>query len=116
MRYALAAIGVGSVGYFALLIFQSPQSRRDQEAWGDLLFVSGVLTAFLMITMFLGMFEHLSDATIAAIVEDVLWKRSSGLLRPWALLSFAALPFTALAAVHVLVLATLDRQRRRNAA
>ena len=116
MKYALAAICVGAVVYLALLIFQSPQSRRDLAAWGDLLFISVVLTASLMIAMFWGMFEHLSDTTLATVVEGVLWKRSSGLVRPWALAGFAALPFTALAAAHVLVLVLLERYQRRHAA
>jgi len=116
MIYAMAAVCVGAFAYVALLAFQSPQSRRDLGAWGDLLFISGMLTTFLVIVMFWGMLGILADTTLANVLERMLWRRSSGRLNIWVLFGFAAVPFTVLAAAHVLVLRYLERSRRRHVA
>src|SRR5687767_9654694 len=113
MIYALAAVCVGASTYVALLAFQSPQSRRDLGAWGDLLFISGMLTTFLVIVMFWGMLGNLADSNFATVLERMLWRKSSGLLNGWVLLGFAAVPFTVLAGAHVLVLSYFERSRRR---
>src|SRR5688572_12097336 len=115
MKYALVAMCVGVLAYFSLLAFQSPQARRDLDAWGDCLFASGVLSAFLAIVMFWGLFDRLSDATLTSLVERLFRRRPhSGLVDLRTLPGFAAASFTAFAAVHVLVLKILERVGRRH--
>lgn len=116
MNHVLAALGVGMLGYLGLCAFQSPQSRRDLEAWGDVLFISGMLTTFLVVVMFWGILGTLAETSLAAVVDEMSWRKSSGRINSWTLLGFAAAPFTVLAAVHVLVLKLLERARRRHLA
>jgi hypothetical protein len=116
MIYVIAAISFGTLAYVALFLFQSPQSRRDSDAWGELLFVSGMLTTFLVVAMFWGMLGDLTNTSLATVIDGMLWKESSGTLRVWTVVGFAAVPFTVLSAVHVLALKVLAKSRRQHAA
>ena len=116
MIYVLAAISFGTFAYVALFLFQSPQSRRDSDAWGELLFDSGMLTTFLVVAMFWGMLGDLTDTSLGTVLDGMLWKESSGTLRVWTVVGFAAAPFTVLSAVHVLALKVLAKSRRQHAA
>lgn len=112
MKYAVGAMCLGTFAYLVTLLLQSPQARRDMSAWVDLLFMSGVCTAFLLIVMFWGMFERLSDTTLKSLVEGVFRERPSGLPDLRMALGFVAAPFAICAALHVLVLNILRRLRR----
>ena len=113
MGYALVAMCIGTIAYLGMLIFQSPQSRRDISAWGDLLFISAVVTAFLGIIMFWGIFDRLGKTTFVSLVDELFQRRPhSGLVNLKAFPGFMALPFTLLAGLHVSVLLFLNRASR----
>src|SRR5690349_4282588 len=108
MRYAIAALSIGTLLYVGLLAFQSPQARRDRSAWGDRLFISIVIASFLVLTMMWGLFGQLSHATFKSLVDALFAPRPSGLPDLRSMPGFAALAFTVLTGLHVLALTLLS--------
>jgi hypothetical protein len=109
MKFALGSLALGIVTYVVVLIAQSRQARMDRDNWGELLFISGISASMLTVLMVWLAIADGGKATLAGMIEALF--ANTGRL-PFKVLGFGSISFCSLAAIHVFVLALLERRNQ----